>query len=210
MTRLALGVLLVMSSLACGDDGEPERAPPDGPAPRGACGGGQEITELADTSTVTQVNSVFCPAPGTQSVARCFESTLFPAGLDFRIDCVRFGVQTDASPAPYNLTIKLTLTPANGPDCSAVVGNAPAAWIANHTQTVLMPGALFSTISGLLRSGLIEEHRSAVSQGKDDVPTYRATGLGRRAAAARLAELSLATESDADSGRAMQNPGGGG
>ncbi len=77
-------------------------------------------------------------------------------------------------------------------------------------KTVLMPGALFSTISGLLRSGLIEEHRSAVSQGKDDVPTYRATGLGRRAAAARLAELSLATESDADSGRAMQNPGGGG
>ena len=77
-------------------------------------------------------------------------------------------------------------------------------------KTVLMPGALFSTISVLLRSGLIEEHRSAVSQGKDNVPLYRATRLGRRAVTARLAELSLATESDAGSARAMQNPEGGG
>jgi len=77
-------------------------------------------------------------------------------------------------------------------------------------KTLLMPGALFSTISGLMRSGLIEEHRSAVSRGNDGVPLYRATRLGRRAVTARLAELSLAAESDPDSERAMQHPGGGG
>ncbi|MCZ6683746.1 MAG: hypothetical protein O7B26_11250, partial [Planctomycetota bacterium] len=110
--------------------------PVGGPAPRGVCGGGTDISELADINTVTQVNSVFCPGPGTQSYARCFETTLFPAGgnLVFDIDCVRFGVQTDLNDVPYNLTIKLTLTPANGPDCSAVVGELPAAWVADHTQ----------------------------------------------------------------------------
>lgn len=35
-------------------------------------------------------------------------------------------------------------------------------------KIVLLPGALFSTISGLLGSGLIEEDRSAVSQGEDN------------------------------------------
>jgi DNA-binding PadR family transcriptional regulator len=76
-------------------------------------------------------------------------------------------------------------------------------------KTVLMPGALFSTVSGLLRSGLIEVHRSVPSHGEDNVPSYRATRLGRRVVAARLAALSQVAESDAESERAMQSPGGG-
>lgn len=77
-------------------------------------------------------------------------------------------------------------------------------------KIVLLPGALFSTISGLLGSGLIEEDRSAVSQGEDNVPRYRATRLGRQAVAARVADLSVAGGSDTESGRAMESPGGGG
>ncbi|MCZ6816794.1 MAG: hypothetical protein O7F76_08915, partial [Planctomycetota bacterium] len=44
------------------------------------------------------------------------------------------------NPVPYDLTLKLTLTPTNGPDCSAAAGELPSAWTADRTQLVPMPG----------------------------------------------------------------------